>query len=117
MKSIMLFSLTILVLSANVSARDLTGKEKQVVIKAVKERLKDPDSAKFKFGDYKGDFVYCAQVNAKNSYGGYTGFVPFQVGMLEKTGPIKNVFLFGIGDAAQESAISISCSREGYDFQ
>lgn len=45
--------------------------------KAVRETLKDPESAKF------GDFYYnektkqaCLAVNAKNSMGGYTGETP-----------------------------------------
>jgi hypothetical protein len=47
----------------------------------VKARLKDPDSAKFK-GVYfvrgkAGVPVTCGQVNSRNSFGGYTGFVPF----------------------------------------
>lgn len=44
------------------------------VEKLVKEQLKDPDSAQFK--DVKGK---CGEVNAKNSYGGYTGFKRFYV--------------------------------------
>ena len=50
---------------------------------AVRENLKDPDSAKF------GDFYYnnkthrgCLAVNAKNSMGGYTGY---QLAYVEKT--------------------------------
>lgn len=40
--------------------------------KLAREQLKDPESAKFQ--NIKG---YCGEVNAKNSYGGYTGFKPF----------------------------------------
>lgn len=44
---------------------------------AVKDGLKDPDSARFGkiVGglDTKGGLVICGQINAKNSYGGYTG--------------------------------------------
>ena len=39
---------------------------------AVKNNLKDPESAQFK--DVDG---YCGEVNVKNSYGGYTGFKRF----------------------------------------
>lgn len=45
--------------------------------KAVLAALKDPDSAKFgKFslaGEFQGSQAACLTVNAKNSYGGYTG--------------------------------------------
>lgn len=49
-------------------------------IAAVKQKLKDPDSAKFKnlrpMGEGGG---YCGWVNARNSYGGYAGFAVFYV--------------------------------------
>ncbi|WP_421531962.1 hypothetical protein [Lelliottia amnigena] len=58
---------------------------KSVIESAIREQLKDPDSANFsEFTEprkevmvEKSDFVYgyslCVLVNAKNSYGGYTG--------------------------------------------
>lgn len=40
--------------------------------------LKDPDSAVFKdVWHVGGGRALCGQVNAKNSYGGYSGFRPF----------------------------------------
>lgn len=48
-----------------------SGVEKET-ISSVKSSLKDPDSAQFQ--NVKG---YCGEVNAKNSYGGYTGFKRF----------------------------------------
>lgn len=45
--------------------------------RAVIARLKDPDSAQFRnLRIGKGDIV-CGEVNARNSYGGMTGFQPF----------------------------------------
>ena len=41
---------------------------------AAKESLKDPESTKF-----RNVKKYCGEVNAKNSYGGYTGFKRFYV--------------------------------------
>ena len=38
--------------------------------------LKDPDSARFRDIKSSGD-VLCGMVNARNGFGGYTGFVPF----------------------------------------
>jgi len=54
----------------------------------VSTALKDPDSAKFrnlKFVDSMGlgeegvdiGVAICGEINGKNSYGGYSGFVPF----------------------------------------
>ena len=47
--------------------------------------MKDPASAQFREGrSYvlnNGDRVFCGEVNAKNSYGGYTGFTPYWLRM------------------------------------
>lgn len=56
-----------------VIARELSPKEKKVIEDVAKQQLKDPDSAKFFWQDYKGGETYCAYVNAKNAYGGYAG--------------------------------------------
>ena len=46
----------------------------------VLERLKDPTSAQFRGLRFvNGDTVLCGEVNARNSYGGYVGFVAFVV--------------------------------------
>lgn len=49
-------------------------KTEKETMKIVKSSLKDPDSAEFQ--NIKG---YCGEVNARNSYGGYTGFDKFYV--------------------------------------
>ena len=47
---------------------------------AIKEELKDPDSAKFDwpyhFSRESNGFLTCGYLNAKNSYGGYSGKTP-----------------------------------------
>lgn len=43
----------------------------------VKYKLKDADSAKFRNIYVKDKSLVCGEVNAKNSYGGYSGFVFF----------------------------------------
>lgn len=51
---------------------------------AVREGLKDPQSAQFrnvKGGQNGGSVTVCGEVNARNSYGGYPGFSPF-IGLL-----------------------------------
>jgi len=40
---------------------------------AIRETLKDPDSAQFRRFEVKGNKA-CLEVNAKNSFGGYVGF-------------------------------------------
>lgn len=68
---------------AKITRRELIGLEKSAVISAVKTELKDPYSAQFKWMKVvkqKSSIQdYCALVNAKNSYGGYVGYTPFQV--------------------------------------
>ncbi|HFV9291444.1 TPA: hypothetical protein ACIAIE_001245 [Serratia fonticola] len=60
-------------------ARPLTDNEKVAIEESVKSQLKDPDSAKFTFPSLlEGNLTnlpgrYCGKVNAKNSYGGYSG--------------------------------------------
>ena len=70
------------------------SKADEAAIRAgVKRGLKDPDSARFgqmRAGiDAKGSTVVCLMVNAKNSYGGYTGEKP-HMGLLfkDKTPPV-----------------------------
>lgn len=46
---------------------------------AVLAELKDPDSAKFGKFELIDDNHACIEVNAKNSYGGYSGVKPFPV--------------------------------------
>ena len=69
----------------------LTGTEIQVMEKAKEATagsLKDPGSAQFrnvrvtKYGDKR---VVCGEVNGKNSYGGYVGFVPFVASTVSAT--------------------------------
>lgn len=60
--------------------RDLTQLEKQSLTPILAAGLKDPAAAQFKWmpvvlTEREGITDYCALVNGKNSYGGYTGFV------------------------------------------
>jgi hypothetical protein len=44
----------------------------------VRGQLKDPDSAKFSEVEYfESRQIACGKVNAKNSFGGYVGAIPF----------------------------------------
>jgi hypothetical protein len=54
----------------------LTAAEKNQLAGQVKDILKDPESARFTWAVARPNTdVYCFTVNAKNSYGGYTGHV------------------------------------------
>ncbi|WP_143271686.1 hypothetical protein [Bradyrhizobium mercantei] len=61
--------------------RPLADGEKKIISDSYGADLKDPVSAQYRWSDLvidpaaKGNEVgYCFRVNAKNSYGGYTGF-------------------------------------------
>lgn len=57
---------------------------------AVRNDLRDPESAMFKsivaFRDNDGGIVGCGMTNAKNAYGGYVGFEPFRAFIMEAKG-------------------------------
>jgi hypothetical protein len=67
----------------NLLSRDLSAAEKTALAHALSRSLKDPDSAQFQWGPVKYTAAhgqtteYCGIVNAKNSYGGYTGYQMF----------------------------------------
>lgn len=67
--------------------------------KALSDRMKDPDSIKFKnvFSSYtdKGGYVACGQLNSKNSFGAYMGFKRF-------IGNGKTTFIEGIDKSNPE---------------
>jgi hypothetical protein len=72
--------------------RELNDNEKAIISTAIRDTLKDPDSANFKLPSYAGAAVYCGYVNAKNSYGGYDGFTLFIMQpVLSPNGEIQGV--------------------------
>lgn len=80
----------------------LTTEHVAVVHETIRRSLKDPDSARFTepvagtilAKDGSASLLVCGFVNAKNSYGGYTGNKAYQ-GVIMK----GEFVLFGIGDA------------------
>lgn len=72
---------------------------------AMEENLKDSDSAKFKNIKHKpsgaaGMWDLCGEVNAKNSFGAYSGYSPFYgVAMKNKGQPVHYIVL-SIGEVA-----------------
>lgn len=78
--------------SHKVGQNEWTDKISNLLLTTVKENFKDPDSVKFEGTETftttspleSGDLVtfsvsVCGRVNAKNSFGGYTGFKDFYV--------------------------------------
>lgn len=59
-------------------------KAKEAALLNLRNDMKDPESARFKnvrLVPYSTGKVFCGEVNAKNSYGGYIGFMPFVAGI------------------------------------
>lgn len=94
----------------------LTAAQRKEVEIGVRRSLKDPDSARFgRFvatTDDKGKVHVCGYVNAKNSYGGYTGEKLFHgVFPTDNKGAFAAV---GIGGGDNESIVtSVMCKTYG----
>jgi len=61
--------------TATAETRQATKKESATARAAVKLHLKDPSSAQFRLDLVTRPGAVCGMVNARNSNGGYTGFV------------------------------------------
>lgn len=83
MKQIVFLLAAVGFLFAQTSFEKASSQERRWILKgqeAIKAKLKDPESAKFKnvFFSRSGDIpMTCGQVNSKNGFGGYTGFQRF----------------------------------------
>lgn len=101
----------------------LTQKHAEIIQQGVRNALKDPDSAKFgriagaEAADKPGIVYVCGTVNAKNSFGGFTGDKPY-VGVLGaidsegKTIGVFNVLSFGSTKNDQE-VVTAMCAHYG----
>lgn len=96
-----------------VSERAPNSVELKSIKSALANRLKDPDSIKLSEIRVKDDYV-CGFINAKNSYGGYTGKKPFY-GMLMSQGRLFGVV--GIGDNESEAVIITNMCVEKFKTQ
>lgn len=90
--------------------RDLTPAEKAILAKGFAAGLKDPGSAQFQWAKIQkalpadGGMNYCAQVNAKNSYGGYIGMTPFMGVIQIKNGKIVGGEMGAVGYTERQYA-------------
>jgi hypothetical protein len=103
--------------------RVLTAQEKATLGKMLAGTLKDPASAQWKWAPFpfpksgSGNMTYCAQVNAKNSYGGYNGHKAF----LAIVGVEKGKFLTGVIVGIQDNDVRYAeivpqmCAEKGRD--
>lgn len=98
--------------------RNLAPVEKAAIKAAVEEKLKDPFSAQFKWGQWNGSAYYCGTVNAKNSFGGYIGFVPFLALVAFAEGKVAGPPFIMLADADPNSVdsrvVREQCAKGGY---
>ncbi len=99
------------------SSSPLTPQEQAEVRRAVGLKLKDAESARYQLPTPIGTdkvIVFCGQVNAKNSYGGYSGFTQF-FSLLER-GPKPSASSVSIAgsDATSAYVVKSLCETGGY---
>lgn len=115
--------MALLATTAVCEARELTSQEKTILAKGFSQGLKDPQSAQFRWlpwqHDGKSATVYCGMVNAKNSYGGYTGFTPFQGIVLTKAGKITGGMILASGNpSTTDGQVAVqACRNAGLEPQ
>lgn len=113
-----------LVVAGAAEARPLSQAERQIVAAAASRNLKDPGSAQFRWPDARNlkdgsAPVYCAVVNARNSFGGYVGFAPFVASLIVRSGKVVAAVIVGPPAAPGSpgaQASEIMCAREGFDL-
>lgn len=110
MQKLSIFLISIIASFPSFSA-EINQAQKDSIIDAVKAKLIDEDSAKFKFPLKQDDKIYCGQVNAKNKFGGYIGYSAFKVMLLDE----NSVYVIGV-DSGDSEVNRISCAENGYVF-
>ncbi len=94
----------------------LTPDQTAVIQGAVLKDFKDPASAQFRglrASQHQAGITVCGEVNGKNSYGGYIGYLPFIAYVNQPTG---RATLGMLADAQNEFTISGTlqlCKKEG----
>jgi hypothetical protein len=98
----------------------LNEKELLAVQNGVQPLLKDPASARFGLVaasvDNRGTVTVCGWVNAKNSFGGYTGEQPFMGLLAEGEEAIVFVPAKVGGERPEQQAILHVCAVHGISF-
>jgi hypothetical protein len=106
--------------------RPLTEAEKKIIINSYGNDLKDPASAQYRWPNLtvkpsmnRDEPIYCFEVNAKNSYGGYAGFKIIGGQVRRRNGRIF-AYSYIMGDssnAIMKDAADSMCELAGYTFR
>lgn len=100
--------------------RDLSSSEKKVIMAAVADNLKDPQTARYnwtKIPARTGDSArnYCATVNAKSPYAAYDGKQAYIVELRLANGQIVGATMGLIAGGKDTSVVSRMCAKYGLD--
>lgn len=101
-------------------SRPLLPAEQRIVESVMKDRMNDPDSAKFQILPFNGSKLVCGKVNAKNLMGGYVGYRVFDVEVTvgakgRITGAqIPNIYNLDDDEESLEIMAAGSCDEAGY---
>lgn len=89
--------------------------DRRAIVAAVGDRLRDGESARWRWPEYRNEVVYCGFVNARNAFGAYAGFEQFHIlGTRMNSGRYWVSRISLRGDGLDEAAISRLCLRAGY---
>lgn len=112
----LLTSLLGCVTSANFSPTKIPSSQLEGNLDKVRFQLRDPDSAQFRnVKTYQSDtqagggIIICGLANARNAFGGLTGFKPFRASFTPQ-GRIDSLFIHGEGDYGSIGAIAAPCN-------
>ena len=116
---VVFFTATVTPLTSQAASVALSEAEKKIIQSGVNEKLRDPESSRFKellaSTKDKGDkplLEVCGLVNSKNGFGGYTGFFPFY-GMLASNNKGMQVFILMSSGKDNEATTLHMCQEAG----
>lgn len=102
------------------TARQLTAEEVALIKDKMETQLYDSESARYKLPELiltntTGGANYCGLVNAKNTYGAYTGYTAFQLMFYRRNDNDRTDIAFLLLDSGN-GAIKRTCQKNGYNL-
>ena len=98
----------------------LAETDKEVIRTEIRSMVKDPESARFQWiphiGNKPDKTIVCGFVNARNGYGGYTGFQPFLARVVRLDGKTIAGAVIASTDARDYIKVRDACATHGIDI-
>ena len=110
-----------LIVAAGITAQQKPPSDRmQAAIKrSFAKTMKDPDSVIYRWPAWRRDrdsTVYCFWANAKNSYGGYTGYKLYALMLSVVDDELRDVTLVGQDETDDPLLAAKFCANFGYDI-